>query len=165
MSLVVTNYTACDRCCWCYSIRPIQEIGPRPRTRKREKIFSIMVNISLVGTISVNIIKIVATRYPILKRKCTKYAGGTYSAHLALPLAWLVVCSFFSCLFIVANCSTLRCFNQEVTLELSHPRIQLTNRLQLAYRPTSLCHRYKLVRIIFIFQCLFIFSVNFVCFV
>ena len=33
------------------SIRPIQEIGPRPRTRKR-KVFSILVVISLVGTVS-----------------------------------------------------------------------------------------------------------------
>jgi len=38
----------CDACC---SITPIQEIGPRPPTRKR-KVSSISVVISLVGTIS-----------------------------------------------------------------------------------------------------------------
>ena len=37
---------------WCCNIRPIQDIGPRPRTKKRKKIFSIWVVISLVGTIS-----------------------------------------------------------------------------------------------------------------
>jgi len=38
-------------CYWCCSIRPIQQIGPRPQTRKRD-VFPVLVVISLVGTIS-----------------------------------------------------------------------------------------------------------------
>ena len=49
------------RCC---SIRPVQEIGPRPRTRKGD--FSVWYNFG-------KIIKIVATRCHILKLKCTKF--------------------------------------------------------------------------------------------
>jgi len=49
---------------------------PTATDEKTRKIFSVIVDISLVGTISVNIIKIVATRYHILKIKCTKSAGG-----------------------------------------------------------------------------------------
>jgi len=44
----VPEWGGCYRCC---SIRHIQEIGPRPRTRKREKSFLFFV-IVLVGTIS-----------------------------------------------------------------------------------------------------------------
>jgi len=43
---------------------------------KTRKIFSSMVVTSLVGTISVTIIKLVANIYHILKLKCTKSAGG-----------------------------------------------------------------------------------------
>jgi len=61
------------------ALGPVQEIGPRPRTRKRQKIFSILViMISVVGTWYNfgKIIKIVATIFHILKLKCTKFDFG-----------------------------------------------------------------------------------------
>jgi len=58
------------------AVRPIrQEIGPRPRTRKR-KVFSILVVISLVGTISGKSLKKFAHRCHISKLKCTKFDFG-----------------------------------------------------------------------------------------
>ena len=58
---------------------------PTATDEKTRKIF-IMVDISLVGTISVNSIKIFATRYHILQIKCTKSAGGLIQRS-PLPLA------------------------------------------------------------------------------
>ena len=67
--------------------RPIEEIGPRPQTRKSLLCFGC----DFSGWYNIGkIIKIVATRSHILKLKCTKFdfgwgsaqdpAGGTYSA-------------------------------------------------------------------------------------
>ena len=60
-------------------IRPTGEIGPRPRTRKR-KVFSILVVISLVGTISGKSLKLLPPDIIFLKLKCTKFDFGWGSA-------------------------------------------------------------------------------------
>jgi len=44
------------------------------------KIFPVLIAISLLGTISGKLLKLFATRYHILKLKCTKFARGAYSA-------------------------------------------------------------------------------------
>jgi len=67
----------CYRCC---SVRPIQEIGPTATDEKTREVFSISVVISLLGTISEKIIKIVGTRCHILKLKCIKFGFGWGSA-------------------------------------------------------------------------------------
>ena len=69
------------------SVRPIQEIGPWPRTRKRSLLYC---DCDFAGWYNFGKInKIVATRCHILKLKCTKFdfgwgsapnpAGGAYS--------------------------------------------------------------------------------------
>ena len=72
---------------------------PTATDEKTRKVFSISVVISLVGTISGNIIKIAATRCHILKLKCTKFdfgcgsaqdpAGGAYCALPQIPSTWI----------------------------------------------------------------------------
>ena len=65
-----------SRCC---SIRPVREIGPRPRTRKRNNFLYSGCDFSGWYNFQ-EIIKIVDTGCHILKLKCTKFDFGWGSA-------------------------------------------------------------------------------------